>query len=146
MIDCLRTCVRKQPINALYFVFETVLKIYNLNARCTPCAKTRLQSARTYKTKVFVFTFFTNIPDQMAPSRAIWSGCTLFFHILWGIRILKNRRAQCNICRKNQYNLELQRQNIPYCGMLHAYLVLYGTFRRCGSIDFSEYFFKTMRV
>ena len=30
MIGCLRTCVRKQPIIALYFEFETVLKFYNL--------------------------------------------------------------------------------------------------------------------
>ena len=32
MIDCLRTCVRKEPIIALYFEFETVLKFYNLEA------------------------------------------------------------------------------------------------------------------
>ena len=32
MIGCLRTCVRKQPIIALYFEFETVLKFYNLEA------------------------------------------------------------------------------------------------------------------
>ena len=30
MIGCLRTCVRKQPIVALYFKFETELKVYNL--------------------------------------------------------------------------------------------------------------------
>ena len=30
MIGCLWTCVRKQPIIALYFEFETVLKFYNL--------------------------------------------------------------------------------------------------------------------
>ena len=33
MIGCLRTCVRKQPIIALYFEFETVLMFYNLKAR-----------------------------------------------------------------------------------------------------------------
>ena len=33
MIGCLRTRVRKQPIIALYFEFETVLKFYNLEAR-----------------------------------------------------------------------------------------------------------------
>ena len=33
MIGCLRTHVRKQPIVALYFEFETVLKFYNLKAR-----------------------------------------------------------------------------------------------------------------
>ena len=32
MIGCLRTRVRKQPIIALYFEFETVLKFYNLEA------------------------------------------------------------------------------------------------------------------
>ena len=32
-IGCLRTHVRKQPIVALYFEFETVLKVYNLEAR-----------------------------------------------------------------------------------------------------------------
>ena len=32
MIGCLRTCVLKQPIIALYFEFETVLKFYNLEA------------------------------------------------------------------------------------------------------------------
>ena len=32
MIGCLRTRVRKQPIIALYFEFETVLKFYNLRA------------------------------------------------------------------------------------------------------------------
>ena len=36
MIGCLRTRARKQPIIALYFEFETVLKIYNLEARCGP--------------------------------------------------------------------------------------------------------------
>ena len=33
MIGWLRTRVRKQPIVALYFEFETVLKFYNLDAR-----------------------------------------------------------------------------------------------------------------
>ena len=33
MIGSLRTCVRKQPIIALYFESETVLKLYNLEAR-----------------------------------------------------------------------------------------------------------------
>ena len=32
MIGCLRTSVRKQPIIALYFEFETELKFYNLEA------------------------------------------------------------------------------------------------------------------
>ena len=32
MIGCLRTRVHKQPIIALYFEFETVLKFYNLEA------------------------------------------------------------------------------------------------------------------
>ena len=30
MVGCLRTRVSKQPIIALYFEFETVLKFYNL--------------------------------------------------------------------------------------------------------------------
>ena len=30
MIGCLRTCVHKQSINALYFEFENDLKFYNL--------------------------------------------------------------------------------------------------------------------
>ena len=34
MIGCLRTRVRKQPIIALYFESDTVLKFYNLEARC----------------------------------------------------------------------------------------------------------------
>ena len=33
MIGCLWTRVRKQPIIALYFEFETVLKFWNLGAR-----------------------------------------------------------------------------------------------------------------
>ena len=33
MIGCLRTRVRKQPIIALYFESELVLKFYNLEAR-----------------------------------------------------------------------------------------------------------------
>ena len=33
MIGCLRTRVRNQPIIALYFEAETVLKFYNLKAR-----------------------------------------------------------------------------------------------------------------
>ena len=33
MIGCLWTCVGKQPIIAVYFEFETVLKFYNLGAR-----------------------------------------------------------------------------------------------------------------
>ena len=32
MIGCLRTCVRKQPIIALYFESENELKFYNLEA------------------------------------------------------------------------------------------------------------------
>ena len=32
MIGCLRTCVRKQPIIALYFESENELKFYNLQA------------------------------------------------------------------------------------------------------------------
>ena len=32
MIGCLQTRVRKQRIIALYFEFETVLKLYNLEA------------------------------------------------------------------------------------------------------------------
>ena len=40
MIGCLRTHVRKQPINELYFESELVLKFYNLEAwlffRCSP--------------------------------------------------------------------------------------------------------------
>ena len=35
MIGCLRTRVRKEPIIALYFEFEIVLKFYNLKARQT---------------------------------------------------------------------------------------------------------------
>ena len=34
MIGCLRTRVRKQPIIALYFESENVLKLYNLEAMC----------------------------------------------------------------------------------------------------------------
>ena len=33
MIGCLRTRVRKQPIIALYYEFETILKFHNLEAR-----------------------------------------------------------------------------------------------------------------
>ena len=33
MIGCLRTRVRKQPIIALYFDFETALKLYNLESK-----------------------------------------------------------------------------------------------------------------
>ena len=32
MIGCLRTCVHRQPILALYFEFENELKFYNLKA------------------------------------------------------------------------------------------------------------------
>ena len=35
MIGCLWTLVRKQPIIALYFEFETVLKFHNLEASAT---------------------------------------------------------------------------------------------------------------
>ena len=34
MIGCLQTHVRKQSIIALYFEFETILKLYNLVAWC----------------------------------------------------------------------------------------------------------------
>ena len=37
MIGCLRTRVRKQPIIALYFESETVLKFYNLGIRTRLC-------------------------------------------------------------------------------------------------------------
>ena len=33
MIGCLPSRIRKQPIIALYFEFETLLKFYNLEAR-----------------------------------------------------------------------------------------------------------------
>ena len=33
MISCLRTCVCKQPVIALYFESENELKFYNLEAR-----------------------------------------------------------------------------------------------------------------
>ena len=33
MTGCLRTCVRKQPVIALYFESENELKFYNLDAR-----------------------------------------------------------------------------------------------------------------
>ena len=36
MIGCLRTRIRKQPIIALYFESETVLKCYNIEARAVP--------------------------------------------------------------------------------------------------------------
>ena len=32
MTGCFRTCVRKQPIVALYIEFENELKVYNLEA------------------------------------------------------------------------------------------------------------------
>ena len=58
MIGCLRTRVRKQPIIALYFESELVLKFYNLEARlvavyvnlpvkllaCVFCQATRVSS------------------------------------------------------------------------------------------------------
>ena len=37
MIGCLRTYVHKQPIIALYFESENVLKFYNLEARVYLC-------------------------------------------------------------------------------------------------------------
>ena len=37
MIGFLQTRVRKQPIIALYFEFETVLKSYNLETRRADC-------------------------------------------------------------------------------------------------------------
>ena len=42
MIGCLRTRVRKQPIIALYFEFEIVLKFYNLDAMLRVCSLTML--------------------------------------------------------------------------------------------------------
>ena len=44
MIGCLRTRVRKQPIIALYFEPEIVLKFYNLEATCLRVTR-RLRSA-----------------------------------------------------------------------------------------------------
>ena len=38
MIGCLRTRVRKQPIVAFYFEFQTVLKLYSLEARAQKSA------------------------------------------------------------------------------------------------------------
>ena len=46
MIGCMRTRVRKQPIIALYFESETVLKFYNLEAR------TRVKSEAQVSCKV----------------------------------------------------------------------------------------------
>ena len=44
MIGCLRTCVRKQPITALYFESETVLKFYNLRPGIHKAASNRTDS------------------------------------------------------------------------------------------------------
>ena len=45
MIGWLRTRVRNQPIIALYFEFDTVLKFYNLETRAD---KDRLHKKNTY--------------------------------------------------------------------------------------------------
>ena len=48
MIGCLWTRVLKQLIIALYFEFETVLKIYNLEARCQSLRLSILRSSKAY--------------------------------------------------------------------------------------------------
>ena len=48
MIGCLRTCVHKQPIIALSFEFDTVLKFYNLEARSS---MVRIKNLETQKVK-----------------------------------------------------------------------------------------------
>ena len=57
MIDCLRSRVRKQPIFALYFEFETVLKFYNLEARFGHRLKGLVAVHKT-TFKVIIQTFF----------------------------------------------------------------------------------------
>ena len=48
MIGCLRTCVRKQPIIALYFEFENELKFYNLEAWCLWPFKVQYKGGEIY--------------------------------------------------------------------------------------------------
>ena len=59
MIVCLQTRVRKQPIIALYFEFETVLKLYNLKVR-------------TFRmTRVICIMHFAQKADQRSHPKAI---------------------------------------------------------------------------
>ena len=72
MIGCLQTRVRKQPIIALYFESETVVKFYNLGARSSD--KTcfmRTQTCTHLLTKPDK-SFFENIEDQDKVTSYIW--------------------------------------------------------------------------
>ena len=51
MIGCLRTRVRKQPIIALYFDSELVLKFYNLEARVHSVCFTFRVCLKAYMTR-----------------------------------------------------------------------------------------------
>ena len=54
MTACLLTRVRKQPIIALYFEFETVLKFYNLRAWTTLLLQINLANETSFKaTEIF---------------------------------------------------------------------------------------------
>ena len=59
MIGCLWTCVRKQPIIALYFETETVLTFYNLEAWCNASNFLDLQNRSDFLHEQLYSHFFT---------------------------------------------------------------------------------------
>ena len=61
MIGCLRTRVRKQPIIALYFESELVLKFYNLEASCYPVKAAYSVTMNIFRKKYFLFKSFVNV-------------------------------------------------------------------------------------
>ena len=59
MIGCLRTRVRKQPIIALYFESELVLKFYNLEAWATTSKDCTVSTVVDYCT--MPYELFSNV-------------------------------------------------------------------------------------
>ena len=64
MIGCLRTRVRKQPIIALYFESEPVLKFYNLEARLN---KTECAVFKSYRFSLYLKDLRVFIMESMIP-------------------------------------------------------------------------------
>ena len=71
MIGCSRTRVRKQPITALYFESETVLKFYNLEAgpQPDPPSVLKLNKASTSDTETAFLDLHLSISNDIVSTK-----------------------------------------------------------------------------
>ena len=83
MIGCLLTCVHKQPIIALYFEFESVLKFYILEARSGQIEHlTKDFLNMEFALKYGICDFLKhNLTSEIQLLAAIWHATVLIFDI-----------------------------------------------------------------